>query len=199
MPFPEGVPSVPVRYSITSPAGGGPGEGTLQLMPTVPAIRVPGADGVFTGGGTYRFVDGLLVDGEGEQVRLLPTNVDGANPTVWAWLGIESVIGAQPRHFYFTLDADAESVDLGAIQQLAPDLTQYLAVPGSPPTTHGGELATMATWMPSSRAWSARPATSPRPTTTPTGSSAKPLPPKSRAPTPPTTPPAQRARRRRQR
>ncbi|WP_406190267.1 glycerophosphodiester phosphodiesterase [Streptomyces anulatus] len=130
MPFPEGVPSVPVRYSITSPAGGGPGEGTLQLMPTVPAIRVPGADGVFTGGGTYRFVDGLLVDGEGEQVRLLPTNVDGANPTVWAWLGIESVIGAQPRHFYFTLDADAESVDLGAIQQLAPDLTQYLAVPG---------------------------------------------------------------------
>lgn len=25
MSFPEGVPSVPVRYSITSPAGGGPG------------------------------------------------------------------------------------------------------------------------------------------------------------------------------
>ncbi|MFJ3601942.1 glycerophosphodiester phosphodiesterase [Streptomyces anulatus] len=130
MPFPEGVPSVPVRYSITSPAGGGPGEGTLQLMPTVPAIRIPGANGVFTGGGTYRFIDGLLVDGEGEQVRLLPTNVDGANPAVWAWLGIESVNGAQPRHFYFALDADAESVDLGAVQQLAPDLAQYLAVPG---------------------------------------------------------------------
>ncbi|MGC5534199.1 glycerophosphodiester phosphodiesterase [Streptomyces sp. SR-10] len=130
MPFPEGVPSVPVRYSITSPAGGGPGEGTLQLMPTVPAIRIPGANGVFTGGGTYRFVDGQLADGEGEQVRLLPTNVDGANPPVWAWLGIESVDGAQPRHFYFALDADAEEVDLGAVQQLAPDLTQYLAVPG---------------------------------------------------------------------
>lgn len=130
MPFPEGAPSVPVRYSITSPAGGGPGEGTLQLMPTVPAIRIPGADGVFTGGGTYRFVDGQLVDGEGEQVRLLPTNVDGANPAVWAWLGIESVNGAQPRHFYFALDADADEVDLGAVQQLAPDLTQYLAVPG---------------------------------------------------------------------
>ncbi|MFD5208370.1 glycerophosphodiester phosphodiesterase [Streptomyces anulatus] len=130
MPFPEGVPSVPVRYSITSPAGGGPGEGALQLMPTVPAIRIPGANGVFTGGGTYRFVDGLLVDGEGEQVRLLPTNVDGANPAVWAWLGIESVNGAQPRHFYFALDADADEVDLGAVQQLAPDLTQYLAVPG---------------------------------------------------------------------
>ncbi|WP_267488106.1 hypothetical protein [Streptomyces sp. DH8] len=26
MPFPEGVPSVPVRYSITSPVDGGPGE-----------------------------------------------------------------------------------------------------------------------------------------------------------------------------
>ncbi|WP_329217223.1 glycerophosphodiester phosphodiesterase [Streptomyces microflavus] len=130
MPFPEGVPSVPVRYSITSPAGGGPGEGTLQLMPTVPAIRIPGAGGVFTGGGTYRFTDGQLVDGEGEQVRLLPTNVDGANPAVWAWLGIESVNGAQPRHFYFALNADAEEVDLGAVQQLAPDLTQYLAVPG---------------------------------------------------------------------
>ncbi|MEV5854615.1 glycerophosphodiester phosphodiesterase [Streptomyces anulatus] len=130
MPFPEGVPSVPVRYSVTSPAGGGPGEGALQLMPTVPAIRIPGANGVFTGGGTYRFVDGLLVDGEGEQVRLLPTNVDGANPAVWAWLGIESVNGAQPRHFYFALDADADEVDLGAVQQLAPDLTQYLAVPG---------------------------------------------------------------------
>ncbi|MFC8704059.1 glycerophosphodiester phosphodiesterase [Streptomyces anulatus] len=130
MPFPEGVTSVPVRYSITSPAGGGPGEGTLQLMPTVPAIRIPGADGVFTGGGTYRFADGLLVDGEGEQVRLLPTNVDGANPAVWAWLGIESVNGAQPRHFYFALDADADEVDLGAVQQLAPDLTQYLAVTG---------------------------------------------------------------------
>ncbi|MEW1630866.1 glycerophosphodiester phosphodiesterase [Streptomyces sp. NPDC089173] len=130
MPFPEGVPSVPVRYSITSPAGGGPGEGTLQLMPTVPAIRIPGADGVFTGGGTYQFADGQLVDSEGEQVRLLPTNVDGANPTVWAWLGIESVNGAQPRHFYFALDADADEVDLGAVQQLAPDLAQYLAVPG---------------------------------------------------------------------
>ncbi|MFE7535167.1 glycerophosphodiester phosphodiesterase [Streptomyces rhizosphaericola] len=130
MPFPEGVPSVPVRYSITSPAGGGPGEGTLQLMPTVPAVRIPGQEGVFTGGGTYRFVDGQLVDGEGDQVHLLPTNVAGANPTVWAWLGIESVNGAQPRHFYFTLDADAEEIDLGAVQQLAPDLTQYLAVPG---------------------------------------------------------------------
>ncbi|MFJ6487133.1 glycerophosphodiester phosphodiesterase [Streptomyces californicus] len=130
MPFPTGVPSVPVRYSITSPAGGGPGEGTLQLMPTVPAIRIPGADGVFTGGGSYRFVDGELVDGEGGRVRLLPTNVDGANPTAWAWLGIESVNGAQPRHFYFALDADTEEVDLGAVQQLAPDLAQYLAVPG---------------------------------------------------------------------
>ncbi|MET4670860.1 glycerophosphodiester phosphodiesterase [Streptomyces sp. PvR018] len=130
MPFPEGVPSVPVRYAITSPAGGGPGEGTLQLMPTVPAIRVPGADGVFTGGGTYQFADGQLVDGEGEQVRLLPTNVDGANPAVWAWLGIESVNGSQPRHFYFALDVDAEEVDLGAVQQLAPDLAQYLAVSG---------------------------------------------------------------------
>ncbi|MGW9299562.1 glycerophosphodiester phosphodiesterase [Streptomyces cyaneofuscatus] len=130
MPFPEGVPSVPVRYSINSPAGGGPGEGTLQLMPTVPAIRVPGQDGVFTGGGTYRFVDGQLADGEGEQVRLLPTNVDGANPTVWAWLGIEQIDGRQPRYFYFVVDADAEEVDLGAVQQLAPDLTQYLAVPG---------------------------------------------------------------------
>ncbi|MGW5291456.1 glycerophosphodiester phosphodiesterase [Streptomyces bacillaris] len=130
MPFPEGVPSVPVRYTITSPVGGGPGEGTLQLMPTVPAIRIPGQEGVFTGGGTYRFVDGQLVDNDGEQVRLLPTNVAGANPTVWAWLGIESVNGSQPRHFYFTLDADAEEVDLGAVQQLAPDLTQYLAVPG---------------------------------------------------------------------
>ncbi|MYX14366.1 glycerophosphodiester phosphodiesterase [Streptomyces sp. SID8374] len=130
MPFPEGVPSVAVRYTITSPAGGGPGEGTLQLMPTVPAVRIPGVDGVFTGGGTYRFVNGELVDGEGEQVRLLPTSIDGANPAVWAWLGIESVNGSQPRHFYFVLDADAEEVDLGAIQQLAPDLTQYLAVPG---------------------------------------------------------------------
>ncbi|WP_432077856.1 glycerophosphodiester phosphodiesterase [Streptomyces sp. YPW6] len=130
MPFPEGVPSVPVRYSVTSPAGGGPGQGTLQLMPTVPAIRIPGADGVFTGGGTYQFIDGQLDNGSGEQVRLLPTNVDGANPAVWAWLGIESVNGAQPRHFYFAVDADAEEVDLGAVQQLAPDLTQYLAVPG---------------------------------------------------------------------
>ncbi|MFE0692942.1 glycerophosphodiester phosphodiesterase [Streptomyces sp. NPDC058869] len=130
MPFPEGVPSVPVRYSVTSPAGGGPGQGTLQLMPTVPAIRIPGADGVFTGGGIYQFVDGQLDNGSGEQVRLLPTNVDGANPAVWAWLGIESVNGAQPRHFYFAVDADAEEVDLGAVQQLAPDLTQYLAVPG---------------------------------------------------------------------
>ncbi|MFI5739210.1 glycerophosphodiester phosphodiesterase [Streptomyces anulatus] len=130
MPFPEDVPSVAVRYTITSPAGGGPGEGTLQLMPTVPAIRIPGTDGVFTGGGSYQFVDGALVDSDGEQVRLLPTNVDGANPVVWAWLGIESVNGSQPRHFYFALDADAEEVDLGAVQQLAPDLTQYLAVPG---------------------------------------------------------------------
>ncbi|NEB42233.1 glycerophosphodiester phosphodiesterase [Streptomyces sp. SID14515] len=130
MPFPEGVPSVPVRYSVTSPVGGGPGEGALQLMPTVPAIRIPGQEGVFTGGGTYRFVDGQLVDGDGEQVRLLPTNVDGANPTMWAWLGIEQINGQQPRHFYFALDADAEEVDLGAVQQLAPDLTQYLAVPG---------------------------------------------------------------------
>ncbi|MGC4925517.1 glycerophosphodiester phosphodiesterase [Streptomyces sp. DT117] len=130
MPFPEGVPSVPVRYSITSPAGGGPGEGTLQLMPTVPAIRIPGHEGVLSGGGTYQFVDGQLVDGEGERARLLPTNVDGANPAVWAWLGIESVNGAQPRHFYFAVDADAEEVDLGAVQQLAPDLAQYLAVPG---------------------------------------------------------------------
>ncbi|MFD5940302.1 PI-PLC domain-containing protein [Streptomyces griseus] len=130
MPFPEGVPSVPVRYSITSAAGGGPGEGTLQLMPTVPAVRIPGADGVFTGGGIYRFVDGQLADGEGNQVRLLPTNIDGANPAVWAWLGIESVNGSQPRHFYFVVDSDATEVDLGAVQQLAPDLTQYLAVPG---------------------------------------------------------------------
>ncbi|MFD3638182.1 glycerophosphodiester phosphodiesterase [Streptomyces griseus] len=130
MPFPEGVPSVPVRYSITSAAGGGPGEGTLQLMPTVPAVRIPGADGVFTGGGIYRFVDGQLADGEGNQVRLLPTNIDGANPAVWAWLGIESVNGSQPRHFYFVVDADATEVDLGVVQQLAPDLTQYLAVPG---------------------------------------------------------------------
>ncbi|MGW6289446.1 glycerophosphodiester phosphodiesterase [Streptomyces sp. NPDC055107] len=130
MPFPEGVPSVPVRYSITSPADGGPGEGTLQLMPTVPAIRVPGQDGVFTGGGTYRFVDGQLDNGNGDQVRLLPTNIDGANPAVWAWLGIEQVDGRQPRYFYFALDVGAEEADLGAIQQLAPDLTQYLAVPG---------------------------------------------------------------------
>ncbi|MFE3678697.1 glycerophosphodiester phosphodiesterase [Streptomyces griseus] len=130
MPFPEGVPSVPVRYSITSPADGGPGEGTLQLMPTVPAIRVPGQEGVFTGGGTYRFVDGQLDNGTGDQVRLLPTNIDGANPTVWAWLGIEQVDGRQPRYFYFVLDVDAEEVDLGAVQQLAPDLAQYLAVPG---------------------------------------------------------------------
>ncbi|MBT2426129.1 glycerophosphodiester phosphodiesterase [Streptomyces sp. ISL-112] len=130
MSFPEGVPSVPVRYTITSPTGGGPGEGTLQLMPTVPAIRIPGTDGVFTGGGTYQFTDGQLVDGDGEQVRLLPTNVDGANPTVWAWLGIEQINGQQPRHFYFPLDADADEVDLGAVQQLAPDLAQYLAVPG---------------------------------------------------------------------
>ncbi|WP_405506298.1 glycerophosphodiester phosphodiesterase [Streptomyces cyaneofuscatus] len=130
MPFPEGVPSVPVRYSITSPAGGGPGEGNLQLMPTVPAIRIPGTDGVFTGGGTYRFTDGQLADGEGEQVRLLPTNIAGANPAVWAWLGIEQIDGRQPRYFYFAVDADAEEVDLGAVQQLAPDLTQYLAVPG---------------------------------------------------------------------
>lgn len=130
MPFPEGVPSVPVRYTITSPAGGGPGEGTLQLMPTVPAIRIPGQEGVFTGGGTYQFVGGRLDNGEGEPVRLLPTNVDGANPAVWAWLGIEQTNGQQPRHFYFTLDTDAGEVDLGAVQQLAPDLTQYLAVPG---------------------------------------------------------------------
>ncbi|MFI7890853.1 glycerophosphodiester phosphodiesterase [Streptomyces sp. CACIS-1.16CA] len=130
MPFPQGVPSVPVRYSITSPAGGGPGEGTLQLMPTVPAIRIPGQDGVFTGGGTYQFTDGQLDDGNGEQVRLLPTNIDGANPAVWVWLGIEQINGQQPRHFYFAVDADADEVDLGAIQQLAPDLTQYLAVPG---------------------------------------------------------------------
>lgn len=130
MPFPEGVPSVPVRYSITSPAGGGPGEGTLQFMPTVPAIRVPGQEGVFTGGGTYRFVDGQLDNGNGDQVRLLPTNINGANPAVWAWLGIEQINGQQPRHFYFTLDVDAEEVDLGAVQQLAPDLAQYLAVPG---------------------------------------------------------------------
>ncbi|MER6601218.1 glycerophosphodiester phosphodiesterase [Streptomyces parvus] len=130
MPFPEGVPSVPVRYSITSPAGGGQGEGTLQLMPTVPAIRVPGQEGVFTGGGTYRFVDGQLDNGAGEPVRLLPNNIDGANPAVWAWLGIEQINGQQPRHFYFALDADAGEVDLGAVQQLAPDLTQYLAVPG---------------------------------------------------------------------
>lgn len=130
MPFPEGVPSVPVRYSITSPAGGGPGEGTLQLMPTVPAVRIPGADGVFTGGGTYQFVDGQLTDGQGEQVRLLPTNIGGANPAVWAWLGIECINGQPPRHFYFTLSTDQDDVDLGAIQQLAPDLTQYLAVPG---------------------------------------------------------------------
>lgn len=130
MPFPEGVPSVPVRYSITSPAGGGPGEGTLQLMPTVPAVRIPGADGVFTGGGTYQFTDGQLADGQGEQVRLLPTNINGANPTVWAWLGIECINGQPPRHFYFTLSTDQDDVDLGAIQQLAPDLTQYLAVPG---------------------------------------------------------------------
>lgn len=130
MPFPEGVPSVPVRYSITSPAGGNPGEGTLQLMPTVPAIRIPGMEGVFTGGGTYQFAEGQLVDGEGEQVRLLPTNIDGANPSVWAWLGIEQIDGRQPRYFYFPLDADAEEVDLGAVQQLTPDLAQYLAVPG---------------------------------------------------------------------
>ncbi|SCD44056.1 hypothetical protein GA0115253_1004722 [Streptomyces sp. Termitarium-T10T-6] len=122
MPFPEGVPSVPVRYSITSPADGGPGEGALQLMPTVPAIRVPGQEGVFTGGGTYRFVDGQLDNGNGEQVRLLPTNIDGANPAVWAWLGIEQINGQQPRHFYFALDADAGEVDLGAVQQFAPDL-----------------------------------------------------------------------------
>ncbi|MFI1525537.1 glycerophosphodiester phosphodiesterase [Streptomyces griseus] len=130
MPFPEGVPSVPVRYSITSAAGGGPGEGTLQLMPTVPAVRIPGADGVFTGGGTYQFVDGQLADSQGEQVRLLPTNINGANPAVWAWLGIESINGQPPRHFYFTLGTDQDDVDLGTIQQLAPDLTQYLAVPG---------------------------------------------------------------------
>ncbi|MGQ4733306.1 glycerophosphodiester phosphodiesterase [Streptomyces sp. Ju416(a)] len=130
MPFPEGVPSVPVRYSITSPADGGPGEGTLQLMPTVPAIRIPGAEGVFAGGGTYRFVDGQLDNGTGGQVRLLPTNIDGANPAVWAWLGIEQVDGRQPRYFYFSLDADAAEVDLGSVQQLAPDLAQYLAVPG---------------------------------------------------------------------
>ncbi|WP_411096007.1 glycerophosphodiester phosphodiesterase [Streptomyces sp. 020-2-3H-GM] len=130
MPFPTGVPSVPVRYSITSPAGGGPGEGTLQLMPTVPAIRIPGQEGVFTGGGTYQLVDGQLVDGDGEQVRLLPTNIPGANPAMWAWLGIEQINGQQPRHFYFTLSADQDEVDLGAVQQLAPDLAQYLAVPG---------------------------------------------------------------------
>ncbi|WGP08858.1 MULTISPECIES: glycerophosphodiester phosphodiesterase [Streptomyces] len=99
-------------------------------MPTVPAIRIPGQEGVFTGGGTYRFVDGQLDDGNGEQVRLLPTNIDGANPAVWAWLGIEQINGQQPRHFYFAVDADAEEVDLGAVQQLTPDLTQYLAVPG---------------------------------------------------------------------
>ncbi|XCM28831.1 glycerophosphodiester phosphodiesterase [Streptomyces parvus] len=85
---------------------------------------------MFTGGGTYRFVDGQLDNGTGEQVRLLPTNIDGANPTVWAWLGIEQVDGRQPRYFYFSLDADADEVDLGAVQQLAPDLAQYLAVPG---------------------------------------------------------------------
>ncbi|MFE7485440.1 glycerophosphodiester phosphodiesterase [Streptomyces sp. NPDC057552] len=131
MPFPEGVPSVPVRYTVTSPTGGGPGGGTIQLMPSVPAIRIPGADGVFTGSGTYQLANGEMLDADGEPVRLLPNNIPGANPTTWSWLAIEAINGAQPRHFYFTLDADQGEVDLGAIQQLAPDLAEYVAVPGA--------------------------------------------------------------------
>lgn len=130
MTFPDGIPSTLIRYRITSPAGGGPGTGTLQLMPTVPAIRVPGMEGVFTGGGTYSFVDGVLVDGDGEPPRLLPNNIPGGNPTSWQWLAIQAVNGTQPRAFYFTLDAAQDEIDLGAIQQMDPEAAEYIAVPG---------------------------------------------------------------------
>jgi glycerophosphoryl diester phosphodiesterase len=131
MAFPDGVPTVLVRYSGTNPAGGGPATGTVKLQPNVPAITLEGVGRVFAGSGTYRFADGVLVDADGNPgVPILPNDAPGTNPSGWLWLAVEKIDGAPQRLYYFRVSVDQEEVDLAEVQQLDPGRPDYVTVVG---------------------------------------------------------------------
>lgn len=144
MPFPDGVPTKLVKLAITSPAGGSPATGSVRLAPNVPAVVIDDVPVQWTGGGTYKVVGGRLVDGETVGVELLDNSAAGSNPTGWLWHAIINVTGSQPRDFYFTLAGQPSEVDLAAVQQLDPDVPDYVGVPG-PAGPAGPQGATGAT------------------------------------------------------
>lgn len=131
MPFPDGLPTKLVHLTVASPASGKPATGSVRLSPNVPAVVVDDIPVQWTGGGTYEFdSQGRLVDGETVGVRLLDDSAPGTNPSGWLWQAIVSVNGSQPRPFYFTLAGAPDEVDLAKLQQLDPDVPDYVAVPG---------------------------------------------------------------------
>ena len=130
MPFPDGTPTKLVHLTVTSPASGKAGAGTVRLTPNVPAVVIDGTPIQFTGGGTYQLdSQGRLVDGDTVGVRLLDNSAPGTNPAGWLWQAIINVAG-QPRPFYFSLEGQPDEVDLAKLQELDPERPDYVAVPG---------------------------------------------------------------------
>ncbi|MEU0787577.1 SGNH/GDSL hydrolase family protein [Streptomyces sp. NPDC006173] len=131
MTFPDGLPTKRVHLTVTSPASGTAGGGTVRLSPNVPAIVIDDVPVQWTGGGTYRFDDqGRLVDGETLGVEILDNSAPGMNPVGWLWQAIVTVEGGQPNPFYFTCDGQPDSIDLATVQELDPGVPDYVAVPG---------------------------------------------------------------------
>ncbi|MFE4915788.1 collagen-like protein [Streptomyces sp. NPDC056652] len=87
---------------------------------------------VFTGRGIFSFdTQGRLVDTDGAVgVRLLPNDVEGANPTGWVWMVTETITGAPPRLYFIKLSTTQTEVDLAAIQEVDPSRANYVPVPG---------------------------------------------------------------------
>ncbi|WP_393073397.1 GDSL-type esterase/lipase family protein [Streptomyces sp. LN704] len=131
MPFLDGLPTKTIHLTVTSPASGTAGAGTVRLSPNVPAIVIDDIPDQWTGGGTYRFDDqGRLVDGENVGVEILDNSAPGMNPRGWLWQAIVSVTGGQPTSFYFTCDGQPDEIDLATVQELDPGAPDYIAVPG---------------------------------------------------------------------
>jgi hypothetical protein len=132
MSFPDGLPTTLVTYLASNPAGGGPATGTVEFAPTVPAIAVPSFGTVYSGRGKYKFNStGHLVDAAGAVgVRLLPNDVDGANPKTWYWMVRVAITGAPVHVFYMKVSVSQSEVELYSIEQVDPDKATYVLVPG---------------------------------------------------------------------
>ena len=131
MAFPDGAPTKRVHLTVTNPAGGSAGAGTVRLTPNVPAVVVDGIPVTWTGGGTYRFDNqGRLVDSDNVVGVELLDNSAASNPDGWLWQAIINI--GQPRAFYFTLEGAPDDVGLDDLQELDPDAPKYVAVPGPP-------------------------------------------------------------------